>query len=106
SERAALLGGTMRVTGQPHKGTVLTVRIPKTPASPRIRTPYPELLQNVPGGQPATRTSQRRGANGPLDARASRRRPKVKAPARNLQTRKIPHENTHRRRPRRRSPGH
>ncbi len=41
-ERAALLGGTMHVERQPRNGTVLTVRIPKTPASSRSRSPRHE----------------------------------------------------------------
>ena len=42
SERAALLGGTMRVEGQPRKGTTMTVRIPKPPATPRSKSPLNE----------------------------------------------------------------
>ncbi len=42
SERAALLGGTMTIEGRSGKGTVMTVRIPKTPASTRSKSPRHE----------------------------------------------------------------
>jgi signal transduction histidine kinase len=97
-ERAGLLGGTMRIEGQPNKGTVLTVRIPKVPPSEsRI-----SALQPVRAlGKNHRAWIMNRGAE---PAEAPRPAERSKATERGKQTGASLHENPDYRRSRRRAP--